>query len=261
MNNKHRKNFERLIHLGREVSDATVKKLGELHISDQNAFLIQLQFSFFVRAQKTFRAMKLVWSNGYPEDALVLLRSQFEAWIQLLFVANDPDNAVERGRGYNEFRFYSRYLEVRKSDPEQAKLFVDRYPRDFEELAVRYPDLEKKYKNSHWYGMSFGKLTSLVGQRAFYDSLYDLSSWYAHANPITAASYLDFSPRAMSAKPNAKDSNYFPMLESVRYVIGMSEVLNNQFNLGLTDYLQSACEKFKACSDVWQADQNELESE
>jgi len=58
----------------------------------QNAYLIHDWCSFCVsKSCQSLATITLILKSGYPEDALILLRSVYECYLSIVFILNNPD--------------------------------------------------------------------------------------------------------------------------------------------------------------------------
>ncbi|MEK7544095.1 MAG: SEC-C domain-containing protein [Patescibacteria group bacterium] len=140
------------------------------------------------KAYKTHEAIMILCSEGYGEDAAILVRSLFELLITLLYILKDSTD--ERANRYYSYDWILRkkMFDYAKTKPEIAKEMQDRATNpkigdtNIEEVMKQAKVVQEKYKynNKGWSDKSIYDMASEVGRMDHYKTIYALQSQIAH---------------------------------------------------------------------------------
>jgi Family of unknown function (DUF5677) len=106
---------------------------------------------FLTKAVKSYRAIQLLCSAGFFQDAAVLSRTIFEIFLQISYMASDP---VERAPLFLKHVLVERYflyLKLKKY-PELVS-DIEKREADLAQLTAHFKELEDQYKKGKgWWG-------------------------------------------------------------------------------------------------------------
>ena len=130
----------------------------------------------------------LLCSEGYGEDAAILVRSLFELLITLLYILKDTtDERVNRYYAY-DWILRKKMFDYAKTKPDIAKEMQNRATNpktgdtNIEEVMNQAKIVQEKYKynNKGWSDKSIYDMASEVGRLDNYKTVYALQSQIAH---------------------------------------------------------------------------------
>lgn len=142
------------------------------------------------KAYKTHEAIIILCSEGYGEDAAILVRSLFELLITLLYILKDTTD--ERANRYYAYDWVLRkkMFDYTKTKPEIVKEMEDRVAKpkagdtSIDEVLKMANEVQQKYKYNNrtgWSDKSIFDMASEVGRLDNYKTVYALQSQIAHS--------------------------------------------------------------------------------
>lgn len=106
---------------------------------------------FLTKAVKSYRAIQLLCSAGFFQDAAVLSRTLFEIFLQVSYMAGNP---VERAALFVKHVLvekYFLYLKLKKYPDLVSD--IEKREGDLEKLTVQFKELEEQYnRGKGWWG-------------------------------------------------------------------------------------------------------------
>ncbi len=191
-------------------------------LTDWKTALRVVSLFLFAKSTKTFRALTVLCSKGYGEDAVILARSILENLICLTYIQKDESQHRAELFMYHSFIDHKEKAEQIKDDYcikeyiEQTNVKLD---DDFEgnynkAIKMRKDECEKikktqKYKVDRysWSGLSIRDMAIETELKDFYyDQVYWLISQFSHPNPSASYTYLKIKEDGLNIidKPNEK---------------------------------------------------------
>lgn len=140
------------------------------------------------KAYKTHEAIMILCSEGYGEDAAILVRSLFELLITLLYILKDStDERADRYYSY-DWILRKKMFDYVKTKPEIAKEMQGRVinPKtgdtNIEEVIKQANVVQEKYQynNKGWSNKTIYDMAFEVGRMDQYKTIYTLQSQIAH---------------------------------------------------------------------------------
>jgi hypothetical protein len=158
---------------------------------------------FFRKAWKTLQSMFLLCTNGFGEDATILLRSLLELSINLQYIADDEERRAV---------LFCEYSHVEKNDFEKIlRSFANDHPDDTiiatilksktkeqsDEKAYEYRKVMKNYPNPrNWADQSIRQMAKVTGMDFQY-ILYKMFCRISHPSPEGSDTYLKGDSEAL----------------------------------------------------------------
>jgi len=146
----------------------------------RTAFLL-----FLTKAYKTFQATQLLWRRGFPEDATILFRSNFEILLQVRYLDTNP---VVLAKQFTDFYAVQSSKSIRKlrniDDDVVRKTLQDKHD-ELNELEAAGEDSQFSLDNTrNWWGGTIHDLakTKVPSLWNVFALIYPKISEYAHAS-------------------------------------------------------------------------------
>jgi hypothetical protein len=190
----------------------------------------------FVKAVKTYRAIRILCEQGYGEDATVLLRSLFQVVVTAQYLVHeDSRRRVAAYVGYYPVANL-KLLDPAMADPQFAARMAARGGVDLPGLRRTAGRAKKRFKFSPtsalaWAGVTLRKAARDVGQGESYDSLYRIASGFEHSSAGSLLSY-GSGPDPTGALPSASFVNKTLVACLIQMLI-LLEVIIRAFKLGM----------------------------
>lgn len=226
------KQYEDLFKLNEELAEL-VTDIFKTRDFKPKTYARTLIIFFVAKAYKTLRAILHLCSQGYGEDAGILLRSLFETAVNALYI-KDNEELAQRYIGFEARRVYKL---------SQMPVLKDVYGRLTEdELGQIYEDYKKaqeKYKytsNINWSGKSLEEMAKAVGYERLYNYVYRFLSQITHSTAGSVGHYVKPDPdRPVTKVKLSPSDNLIPedMLTAGALMVDIARLWSNQFNLGM----------------------------
>lgn len=132
-------------------------------------------------------AIELLSSKGFGREAGILLRSMFEATVNVIWIAQDPVNRLDR---YAAYRYFAaeQYRDLGERLPKREKESIEQreqYERETEQVRQDAQKAKDQYgfrKGAYWSGKTLKDMAKGVGWLPRYESVYKIYSDVTHAN-------------------------------------------------------------------------------
>ena len=151
-----------------------------------------------VQMANLHEAIELLASKGFGREAGILLRSMFEATVNVKWIALDPENRLDRYAAYRYFAaeqyrdLGERLPSGKEKSPEQRK----QYEKESEQIRREARKAKYKYgfrKFDYWSGKSLKKMAEEVGWLPRYESVFKIYSDVTHANIGSSQDFISSS--------------------------------------------------------------------
>jgi hypothetical protein len=184
---------DRIFEIGLAAADKVRARLAKAKItgSDVEKFLPLIYF--FVRAYKSYAALRLLWTSGYVEDAYTLTRTIYELRLQADFMAEDLGN---RSIQFAENVFVTALEYYSRLDPahaEQGKTMAEEIGQLRKEFRISkgLPEEPPKYQVNWWGGGGIRRLVEALKLPLDYEyeTIYFTLSDHSHSSPSLVHRY------------------------------------------------------------------------
>ena len=148
----------------------------------------------FAKSHKTALAALLLCKRGYPEDAVLLARANFEAALWAQYIAKDRENAPQKADAFFKHDVIERKKRLEKivNLYEEGSASRERFERLLNDLETQLPRTEDEHKRIC--GLANKTLLDLAKEdrltHVLYRTFYWESSEYAHSKARSANSYI-----------------------------------------------------------------------
>jgi len=183
---------------------------------------LHLSYFFFTKSLTSLGAMKLLWANGFFQDALILGRSIFETCVLDAYIRIDPTERVPRYLAYESAARHAlavgmiRSLRNRSSDwRKKWGSYASKHGRTAKNSPYAFDETRG------WSGKSLREIVRLVEKRygnegiwMDYEFFYALGSAVAHSSVLSMQEYIS-EPHMTSYRKLGRRKQYLrelPML-------------------------------------------------
>jgi hypothetical protein len=253
---KYKKNFDMVrsfLECAEHLQDSfSNKKIPKEKLGAKGSVLCFL----FAKAYKTTKAASLLCKRGYPEDALILARANFEAALWALYILKDGADTEKEGRAFINADMFSREKALRgmlgiHGDDDQYKAELekelDSVKKELAEMKNRDKEiyeLAEKLENKR---INIVGLANDVGLLVIYRSFYWISSLYAHSRARSSRSYISESKRYLEFLVCPTEEGLADVLIWLCHFLWyVMDRFNSLFNLAVEDKLK---DKWKQLED------------
>jgi hypothetical protein len=155
-----------------------------------------------LKIMKHHEALELLAGREYGSEAGILIRSMFEAVLNLLWISHDVENRLKRYVAYQiydsqKYRYASTKWNAMAKFSEDDKKQIE---QNFEQLSQQAHEFKELYgfkSNKHWSGKSLREMAKEVGWLERYDFLYIIYSDIVHSNVLASNNYISFDASGM----------------------------------------------------------------
>ncbi len=219
---------------------------------EKEAFLF-----FYFKVRKTYKAIVLLWNQGYPEDAFVLTRTLFEISLQARYILQDPQSRSERFIRFDPVRRWRHFEKLRKSGDKNFLQELTKNPKMLEKLKHNHDESMKNFcypeTSQNWWGKSIEWLAKHLGNGTdpIYFGLYPIQSGHVHSDIRSSKAYLkiDGGNLVFNDSSNLGNSIVVPM-EATRNLIIVASCFVNIFDLKLDNEISSAIDQVRKLSGI-----------
>jgi len=184
----------------------------------------------FAKGLKTHRALQILGSQGYGEDAIVLLRSLFQVVVTAQYlVGNDSRTRFARYRAYHAVP-----LAVAAAKNPKVSLPVAKLEANARRAKNRFKFSSGAFG---WAGISLEAAAKEVGQQGVYDSLYRVGSQYEHTMFWSIVSFADRGTVFQASRDPSGAHVDKVLASSYSEILILSEVVIRSFSLGMVKEL------------------------
>jgi hypothetical protein len=166
---------------------------------------------------RSLTALETLWRSRLYQDASILARTIFEAHVQCIYLAEDPEERATRFYEYEIALRHAFFQHLLTVSPNKKQ-----WKTDFAELDTDLKQLSKPYDlRQGWYGKSLRKLVRELESRGHkglsndYEFLFTITSGFVHSNPSSRQEYLQMTAAGFAPRFRASCPAYmrpFPLL-------------------------------------------------
>jgi hypothetical protein len=162
---------------------------------------------FFIKSWRTFQSIRLLCSKKLSEDADILLRSLFEAVVNLKYISLDWQKRIELFIGYDYVQRQKLLDKLKTLGDPLADRILQSSPEVVREVLDEYSKLKDDYPNTlRWSGKSIEAMAKDVGLEKHY-IIYRLLSDHVHPSPRATLKYFSESPTGIVLGPSPSDDD------------------------------------------------------
>lgn len=140
-----------------------------------------------IQVANLHEAIELLASRGFGREAGILLRSMFEATVNVMWIAQDPDVRLDR---YAAYRYYAaeQYRDLGERLPHREEQPLEQrrqYEKESEQARQEANKVKEQYgfrKGTYWSGKPLKEMAKEVGWLHRYEALYKIYSDIIHSN-------------------------------------------------------------------------------
>ena len=219
--------------------------------------------SLFSKGYKSYKAIVLLWKNGFAEDASALARTLFELMLQASWVSRDP---TRRGRLCLVHESVAQYLPYQRpktsgDDPDLVRNIENR-GEQFTQLRGRSDEFKSNYAkgkkgktfHEHWWCGSIHDLARWLGPDYLkqHARLYWTLSGYVHSDAHSFKSFFIEDPAGWVVKCRPSEAGdllaYTPGLATA-WMLDLTIMLDMVFVAELHEYLRNKRDEFERLTD------------
>jgi len=140
-----------------------------------------------VQVVNLHEAIELLASRGFGREAGILIRSMFEATVNVMWIAQDPEQRLDRFAAYRYFAA-EQYRDLRGRLPRQTKQSLEerkQYELEGEQIRQESQKAKDQYgfrREALWSGKPLKEMARDVGWLSRYEAIYKIYSDVSHAN-------------------------------------------------------------------------------
>lgn len=192
---------------------------------------------------KTYGVILNLCKNGYGEDAQMLARTLFDAYLIAATVMEDKtDKTAIQYLNFDDFTrlkmfnyvkdkdIYKKKFEQRKNNPKPKQESI----KEVEERTIKWLEEYGKDFKYRWHvGKTTGELAKAVNMESYFQTAYNLQSQLVHSLARTGDFYLvdDGNRLWMKTEPGEVAVD-LALVSSFNIFLGLALAFDEQFNLG-----------------------------
>ena len=248
---------DELLKVGLEISNKIDTKIPAGIAENESSLEKWIFLFFYFKARKTYKAIVLLWNQGYPEDAFILTRTLFEISLQARYISEDPQSRSEQFIRFDPVRRWRHFEKLRKSGVENFLQEMEKKPEMLQQLKHDHDESMKKFcypKNSqNWWGESLEWLAKHLGNGTdpIYFGLYPIQSGHVHSDIRSSKAYLKlYGGNFVFNDSSDLGNNIVIPMEATRNLIIVASYFVNIFDLKLENELSSAIDQVRKLSGI-----------
>lgn len=247
--------IEQMFQIGVDLAKKVVDEVSSLTASDAEEFNYRgSMFFFFCKAYKSYQATRVLWREGFAEDAFIIARTIFELALQARYMKEDPKPRSRLFTEHDPVARYRYYLKLKKSGDTTFILAIESRKQELLELKQRYDRLKAKYpENKGWWGQSIARLAKDLGKNMEmqYAKIYWIQSNLVHSGAPSAKEYMKEEQGALKINcyPAPSDEVMIPLEATLCFLDIVGHTVE-ALTLDLCDEAHKAIEEFKKIVDA-----------
>lgn len=183
-------------------------------------FMLLLAKSF-----KTCRAISILTSKGYGEDAIALLRTIFENYVNLAYIIQEDAN--------HRFDLFITHAHLDYADKlgkgSEADYEYARKLHNAEKARIKQVYAGYNPRNT-WSHLSLGKLSEIVNCKNGYDKIYWLLSQQTHPHAKMLGNYTTNGSPDDNPSPRMIEE---ALIYSIEFILKLLRLTNEKYSCGL----------------------------
>jgi hypothetical protein len=197
----------------------------------------------YARALNLLQSIKVLCSEGYATEAMIILRSLLNLFINIKWLTSEEIDYCSVNYRMKRFADYDVVFRKKHKDniikfcpgviSENEHAYFD---EEFEEIVKKYPK-EANFDPKFWSGKNIFEMASEVSLENEYRILYSQLSEMEHTGPSSKNQYIDFSHEGkMRINTGPKDKDITKVLVTAfSYFLDVNAITHSVFNLEFDD--------------------------
>ena len=171
MSSEHKLEIERWFKIGMDLAEKVMTKRQSLTpmpaLDEEDAVYKETMVFFFCKAYKSYQAIKVLWREGFAEDAFILTRTLFEIALQEGYMKLDPKPRARLFTEYDPVMRYRFYQKLKKLPDANMLQAIGSRAHDLLVLKQQHDRLKTKYpEGKSWLGEPIAWLARQLGKGA-----------------------------------------------------------------------------------------------
>jgi hypothetical protein len=145
-------------------------------------------------------ALETLTDRGFGSEAGIILRTMFEATVNIMWMLKDEKQLITNLKKYNDYQFvatqkyrdYTKNSDITNALPEADKEELQEATNTLDEKARQVQDEYDFNVHKPWSGKSIKQMANDVGWGERYDTLYQIYSDIVHSGFTSLQEYLVF---------------------------------------------------------------------
>jgi len=242
---------DRIFEIGLSAADKIRARLAEVVIPRTEVERFLPLIYFFVRSYKSYAALRLLWTNGYVEDAHTLARTIYELCLQADFIARDIET---RSIQFAESLFATALEYYRRLSPEQAERGkpiaeeLEQWRKEFR-ISKGLPEEPCKYQVNWWGPGGVKRLVEALNLPLAdeYETIYFMLSDHVHSSVSLVHRYAIRDKGSLSLNFNPERSHNLTVPYSTSgWLLRIGRRVSDAVGLGLEKELEEAAVKLNS---------------
>lgn len=247
--------IEEMFQIGIDLAEKVVAKMNSLNASDEEEFVYKgSMFFFFCKAYKSYQAIRVLWREGFAEDALIIARTIFELALQGRYMQEDPKPRARLFVEHDPVVRYRYYQKLKRSGDTIFLPAIESRTQELSELKQQHDRLKAKYpENKGWWGQSIAWLAKHLGKNmeTQYATIYWIQSNLVHSGSPAAKEYMkeDQGALKINCYPTPSDQVMIPLVATLSF-LGITGHTAEALDLGIHDDVTNTLDEFKKIADA-----------
>jgi len=247
--------IEQMFRIGDDLAEKVVARTNSLTARDEEELAYKgAMFFFFCKAYKSYQAIRVLWKEGFVEDAFILTRTIFELALQARYMREDPKPRARLFAEHDPVMRYRYYLRLKKLGNAKLVQRIESNTEGLEELKQNYDRLQAKYpENKGWWGKSIASLAKHLGKEmeTRYAMIYWIQSNLAHSGSTSVKEYINEEQGGLKAKcyPSPSNTAMIPQ-EATLFFLDIVELTAEALGLNLHTGVGNAVAQFRNTVDA-----------
>lgn len=250
MTDEHLIQAEKMFRIGIDLAEKVVAKATSLTASDEEEFVYKgCMFFFFCKAYKSYQGARLLFREGFSEDAFVLARTIFEISLQAQYMQQDSKPRARLFVEHDPVVRYRYYEHLQKMGDPLLVPAIENRKEELTDLKEQYYKLKDRYpKGRSWWGNSIAWLARHLGKdmEMRYAAIYWMQSNLVHTGAASIKEYLDEQKGGLKVNcyPASSNDVMVPQ-ESTIFFLNITRLTSDALALDLSTDLAKAFTDFK----------------
>lgn len=242
---------DKAFQIGLNLAEMVVAKVKSLTALDEEELVYKAtMFFFFCKAYKSFQACRVLWKQGFGEDAFILARTIFEMALQARYMKQAPKPRARLFTEYDPVMRYRYYRNLKRLGDAELVRSIESRTQELSELRQSYDRLKAKYpEGKGWWGRSVGWLARHLGKgtEKHYAIVYWMQSNLVHSAVTALRQYLreEESGLKVNCYPSPSSEVRIPMV-ATQHFLDIIWHTTEALGLDLATDFESALDSFQA---------------
>ena len=245
--------LEQLIRQNRELRESIRANLGTHGVYVRNNRLWPVLY-LALHVFRLNESIELLVEHSMARESGMLLRSMFEATVNVMWISLDPVRRLQRYADYQPVSA-KRYRDLQKR--------LDKPPTYTEEQAKEYDRLAEEAKRRHgfksgenWSGKTLKQMAEEVGWLERYETAYRIYSEILHSGVSSGGEFISQNDKGvMFINPSSIFSHAEPcMMEAYAYLATTFALVDTLADLGMQELMDKAMDDVSRLYESTKAD-------